>query len=204
MADHITEQSQSDTNTENSLVVSSEVSSKCYECLRMLAPICLMTACFGFVLLLTGIISLIVFDGREGRATIAGVGCVVLMLSLILYIIFEIKVAGTGCKAPGSRSANRRLDLAAEEAFWDVSDLSIVAVKNEESPEFHDETQSVPEHRSPLRSQDVIPGGPTAVIPQSSLFEGEELIRLEIEDDFELPPSYEEATAGECYKFVQD
>ena len=204
MADHRTEQSQSDTNTENSVFVSSEVSSKCHECLRMLIPICLMTACFGFVLLLTGIISLIAFDGGEGRALTAGVGCVVLTLSLILYIIFEIKVAGTGCKAPGSRSANRGLDLATEEAFWNISDLAIVAVKNEESPAFHDETQSVPEHRSPLRGQDVVPGGPTAVTPQSSLFEGEELIRLEIEDDFELPPSYEEATAGECYNYGQD
>lgn len=196
MADHRTEQSQSEANAENHRAALTE-GSKCYECLRILAPICLRTACFGFVLLLTGIISLILFDGGEGRAITAGVGCVVLMFSLILYIIFKVKVAGTDCKAPGSRSANRGLDLAAEDAFWDISDLSaIVAVQNGESPAFHDETQSVPERRNPLRDQDVGPGGPTAVISQSSLFEDEELFNLEIEDNFEIPPSYEEATAA--------
>ena len=203
MADHRTEQSQSDANTENHRAAHALTEgSKCNECLRILAPICLMTACFGFVLLLTGIISLIVFDGGEGRAITAGVGCVVLMFSLILYIIFEIKVAGTGCKAPDSRSANRGLDLAAEEAFWDISDLAIVAAIDEESPAFHDETQSVPGRRhSPVRGQDVVPGGPTDVMPQ---FEDEELFKLEIEDNFEIPPSYEEATAGEYYNYGQE
>ena len=197
MDDHRPERTRSNTNTENSRAVSTEVS-KYYECLRMLIPICLMTACVGFVLFLAGIVSLIVFDGGEGRAIIAGVGCAVVVISTVFYIVVSTRLGKMNCNLLGSN--NRGLNSRIENAFWDTSPLVIVAVKNEDKL-CHGEPQPAPERRSPFLNEDVVPVGSRALmrpssLEQSSLFEDEELLGLATADGFEMPPTYEEATVG--------
>ena len=164
----------------------------------MLAPICLMMACFGFVLLLTGIISLIVFDGGKGRAIIAGVGCAVVVISTVFYIVVNTRLGKMNCNLFGSN--NRGLNSTVEDSFWDTSPLVIVAVKNEDKL-CHGEPQPAPERRSPFLIEDVVPVGSTALmrpssLEQSFLFEDEELLGSDTADDFEMPPTYEEAIVG--------
>ena len=95
-----------------------------------------------------------------------------------------------------------------EYAYWDTSPLVIVAVKNKDKL-CHGESQPVPEHRSPFPREDFVPIGSTALmrpsvsLEQSSLFEDEELFRLNTADDFEIPPTYEEATVGMASTTIQ-
>ena len=184
--------------------------SGCYQCARMLLPICLMTGCLGAVFLLAGIVSLIVFGGGLGRALTTGVGCMVAVFSLISYVVLKIKVKKTGHKVKGS--VNRGLDLAPEDTSWEISDFFSEAVKGEVVPPRHDETQPIPDLKRvrPHHCEDVITAAasraptPSTSAAVLSVFEDKELFELEIVDHFEVLPSYEEATAGEYYNYRQN
>lgn len=146
MADHRPEQTRSNTNTENHRAVSTEVF-RCYGFLHILFRICLMTACFGFI-------SLIEFDGEEGRDITAGVGCFFVVISTILYIVVKIRLGTMNCNLLGSN--NGGLSSTVEGVCWDTSPLIIVAVKNEDKLCFG-EPQLVQKRRSPFLGKDGVP-----------------------------------------------
>ena len=148
--------------------------------------------------------------GGLGRALTTGVRCMVAVFSLISYVVLKIKVKKMGHKAKGS--VNRGLDLGPEDTSWEISDFFSEAVKGEVVPPRHDETQPISdlERVRPHHCEDVITAAasraptPSTSAVALSVFEDKELFELEIVDHFEIPPSYEEATAGEYYNYGQN
>lgn len=177
-------------DTRNPRVISPEVSN-CNQLMRTFLRICLMTAGFGFVLLLSGIISLIKFkEGREGRVIMIVVGFFVAFFAVVFYIIIKFKLG------PSKR---RRFDFQTEAVYVATSQLSSVVAKNEAVSPGNDDDE--PQCQRPLREEDVILASSTTPIrpssvEQSSICDNEELSLLEILD---LPPTYEEATSCQYY-----
>ena len=189
MLDNRKEQTGNDHDTDSLRAASL---SKCYQCMRMFLPICLMSVCFGAVVLVAGIISLIVFGAGGSRAIMSYAGGFVVALSLIFYVVFKGKVAEVDHKAKCSKT--RGLDLSVEVASQVV-------------PPCHDEPQQIPERLRPSRCEEVVSAvsrAPTLspLEERTSVFEDKELPELEIVNHFDIPPSYEEATAGKSEYYI--
>lgn len=203
MAANSTEQTH---NAENTRDVSNEVSC-CYGCLRVLLKICLVTACLGVVLLLAGIISIMVFGGGEGRAILPGIASFIIMFSMLLYVVFEIKLAEMYSNRKAAGSDNGGLELTVEDAVWDISDILSVPVNTEVVQPRLDEAQPIAESLSPNppRYEDVVPASSRARVRMPPpVQDGGELLSMEIVDHFEIPPSYEDATTGGKYNLGQE
>lgn len=155
------------------------------ECWRSVRPICLFATCCGFVLLISGVVSVFKYGSDTGRFLLLGVGFTVVSLGIIVYVIFKLKA--------------QRVDLNPFK--------SVLKLQNTERT-----TESVTVELNPCNAQPVTEGNnrvfgsewstSVSTVPRisarqsASVVEHKEYFMLPVVGQFEIPPSYEEATSA--------